>query len=74
MAIQPIIPTYNHAGVPVAATFDLGNHTVENAADNSIALISHSSDLEASSAAIDAASLDTDEAYRLLMILSTLFV
>jgi len=48
---------------------------VEIAADNNITLISHSADLEANlSTVTDAASLDTDEACRLLMILSTFFV
>jgi hypothetical protein len=65
----------NCPGVSVPATVNLGEHTVEIAADHSITLVDNAA-YEASSnfTATETTCLNSDEVYRLLMLLHTLFV
>ena len=74
MATQPIIPTNNRTGIQVLANFDLGKHTVEIVADNSITLIDYATSQEVSKFTTIETSLDSDEVYRLMLVLHILFV
>jgi hypothetical protein len=65
----------NHPDRPgVPTTVNLGEHTVEIAVDRSITLVDNAA-YEASShfTATETARLNSDEVYRLLMLLHTLF-
>jgi hypothetical protein len=62
-------------GVPITTLFDLGEHSAEVAADRSITLVDNAAYQQASNfTATETVSLSSDEAYRLLLLLQTVFV
>ena len=64
----------NCHGVPISPIFNLGEHTVEIAADHSLTLIDNAAYQQVSNfTATETISLSSEEVYHLLMLLQTLF-